>query len=294
MRLLLIAMTLLVVSVATARTAAAQKTCDFLVPPSGGAFDVPVNPVFLTNLQFPEKITSANTSALKDYKITRSPDETAYTVIPININVQPANINIVSGSMRVSVSIRVVKDPKDACAMVSFRATSEEEAFQRKVEEEVAKRTAKVEAELEAIKRDQAARVRDELDGVLADRAMARLEIQRLSAVDRSDEGVVVWVMRAVYLGNDLLINIEIENRARGPYRVADIELREGDKNRATSARLASGAAGGLVGTVLPGAKVRGVVVVRDGAKLSGKDLTLVTRTPDGKGSVTVRRLGVR
>ncbi len=294
MRLLLIAMTLLVLFVATARTAAAQKTCDFLVPPSGGAFDVPVNPVFLTNLQFPEKITSANTSALKDYRITRSNDDTAYTVIPINLNVQPANINIVSGAMRVSVSIRVVKDPKDACAMVSFRATSEEEAFQRKVEEEVAKRTAKVEAELEAIKRDQAARVRDELDGVLADRAMARLEIQRLSAVDRSDEGVVVWVMRAVYLGNDLLINIEIENRARGAYRVADIELREGDKNRATSARLASGSAGGLVGTVLPGAKVRGVVMVRDGAKLAGKDLTLVTRTPDGKGSVTVRRLGVQ
>lgn len=294
MRLLLISMTLLVLAAATARTANAQKTCDFLVPPSGGAFDVPVNPAYLTNLQFPEKIASANTSDLKDYDIQRSQDGTSYTVHPKNLNVQPANINIVSGQIRVSVSVRVVKDPKDACAMVSFRATSEEEAFQRKVEEEVARRTAKIEAELAAIKSEQAARVRDQLDGALADRAMARLETQRLSAVDRSDDGVVVWVMRAVFLGNDLLINFEIENRARGPYRVADVELREGDKNRATSARLASGGTEGLVGTVLPGAKVRGVVVVRDGAKLVGKDLTLLTRTPDGKGSVTVRRLGVR
>ena len=198
------------------------------------------------------------------------------------------------GTMRVSVGLRTVADAKEACALVSFQATTEEEAFQRRVDEAVAKRTAQLEAELATVKREQASRVRDQLDATLADRAMARLELQKLSAVERNDDGVVVWVMRAVFLGSDLLINLEIENRSGAPYRVAGLELLESGKNRATSARLTSGATEGLIGTIASGAKIRGVVVVRDGAKLARKDLSLVARTPDGDGSITVRRLGVR
>lgn len=276
-----------------ARPAAAQKSCEFLVPPSGGAFDVPIHPSYLTSLQFPGKVTSANTSDLRDYEIRRD-GETGLLVRPKAAATDPANINVQSGPVRVSVGLRTVANATEACALVTFKATTEEEAFERRVAEAVAARTAQIETELATIKRDQAARVREQLDAALADRAMTRLELYKLSAVDRNDDGVVVWVMRAVFLGSDLLVNIEIENRSGTPFRVAALELVEAGKNRATSARLASGATGGLVGTVAPGAKVRGVLVVRDGAKLTGKDLTLVARTPDGVGSVTVRRLGVR
>ena len=283
----------LALAVVAARPAAAQKSCEFLVPPSGGAFDIPIHPAYLTSLQFPAKLGSANTSDLRDCEIRRDGD-TGLLVRPKAAATEPANINVQSGTVRVSVGLRTVADAKDACALVTFKATTEEEAFQHRVDEAVAKRTAALAAELAQVKRDQAARVRAELDATLADRAMARLELHKLSAVDRNDAGVVVWVMRAVFLGSDLLINVEIENRSGAPYRVAALELLESGKNRATSARLTSGATEGLVGTVAPGAKIRGVVVVRDGAKLAGKDLSLVARTPDGTGSITVRRLGVR
>jgi len=280
-------------AIASTRSASAQKSCEFLVPPSGGAYEIAIHPAYLTSLQFPGKLGSANTSDLRDYEIRRDGDS-GLLVRPKAAKTEPANINVQSGTIRVSVGLRTVSDAKEACALVTFRATTEDEALQRRVEEAVAKRTAELEAQLATARRDQAALVRDQVDDTLADRAVARLEMHTLSAVDRNDDGVVVWAMRAVFFGDDLLVNVEIENRSGAPYRVSSLELLEGGKNRATSARLTSGASAGLVGTVAPGAKVRGVVVARNGASLAGKDLVLTVRSPDGKGAITVRRLGVR
>jgi len=103
---------------------------------------------------------------------------------------------------------------------------------------------------------------------------------------------VVVWVLRVAYLGRDALVNVEIENRSTTTARVADIEIRNGAKNVATAARLVSGAGNGAIGTVAPGAKVRGVVFVRDLAT-AGKAPTLVVRFLDGA-PVTVGGLGLR
>ena len=134
--------------------------------------------------------------------------------------------------------------------------------------------------------------MRAQLDGAIADRAVSRLDIARLNAVERNDAGVVVWVLRVAYLGRDALVNVEIENRSTTTARVADIEIRNGAKNVATAARLVSGAGNGAIGTVAPGAKVRGVVFVRDLAT-AGKAPTLVVRFLDGA-PVTVGGLGLR
>ncbi|MBK9031544.1 MAG: DUF2381 family protein [Myxococcales bacterium] len=282
-----------VLAAITARPAAAQKSCDFLVPPSGGAFEIAVHPAYLTSLQFPNKLTSANTSDLAEYEIRKDGD-TGLLIRPKAASVPPANINAQSGPIRVSVGLRTVADAKDACALVTFTATTEEEARQRAIDEAVAAQTAALKAEVAAVKRDIAAQVRAQLDAAIADRAMARLDLARLTAVERNDDGVVVWALRAVYLGSALLVNVEIENRSGATFRVAGLELRDGAKNLATAARLATGASAGIVGTVASGAKVRGVVVVRDASQLTGKDLVLVVRTPDGKGQITVRKLGLR
>ncbi len=279
LRSLLPLVVVLAVAALTARPAAAQKSCEFLVGPSGGAFDVPISAAYLTSLAFPQKLGQANTSDTGDYEIRRDGD-TGMLVRPRTPQAKAANITITSGTMRVSVGLRIAPDAKDACALVTFRATTEEEARQRAIDEAVAARTAALDAQLAALKRDVAAQVRAQLDGAIADRAVSRLDIARLNAVERNDAGVVVWVLRVAYLGRDALVNVEIENRSTTTARVADIEIRNGAKNVATAARLVSGAGNGAIGTVAPGAKVRGVVFVRDLAT-AGKAPTLVVRFLD-------------
>jgi|JI10StandDraft_1071094.scaffolds.fasta_scaffold01696_11 hypothetical protein len=291
LRSLLPLVVVLAVAALTARPAAAQKSCEFLVGPSGGAFDVPISAAYLTSLAFPQKLGQANTSDTGDYEIRRDGD-TGMLVRPRTPQAKAANITITSGTMRVSVGLRIAPDAKDACALVTFRATTEEEARQRAIDEAVAARTAALDAQLAALKRDVAAQVRAQLDGAIADRAVSRLDIARLNAVERNDAGVVVWVLRVAYLGRDALVNVEIENRSTTTARVADIEIRNGAKNVATAARLVSGAGNGAIGTVAPGAKVRGVVFVRDLAT-AGKAPTLVVRFLDGA-PVTVGGLGLR
>ena len=291
LRSLLPLVVVLAVAALTARPAAAQKSCEFLVGPSGGAFDVPISAAYLTSLAFPQKLGQANTSDTGDYEIRRDGD-TGMLVRPRTPQAKAANITITSGTMRVSVGLRIADDAKDACALVTFRATTEEEARQRAIDEAVAARTAALDAQLAALKRDVAAQVRAQLDGAIADRAVSRLDIARLNAVERNDAGVVVWVLRVAYLGRDALVNVEIENRSTTTARVADIEIRNGAKNVATAARLVSGAGNGAIGTVAPGAKVRGVVFVRDLAT-AGKAPTLVVRFLEGA-PVTVGGLGLR
>jgi hypothetical protein len=282
---------------AAASTAHAQKACEYLVPPHGGAYEVPVHPAYVTSLRFAGKIASANTSAAmdKDYEI-RADGPDGLLVRPKARSPGDANINIQVGPSRISALLRTLRDPKEACALVTFKATTIEEAIERQVADAVAKRTAALEAELAALRDEQSARVATELASAIAERAMTRLELQRLKAVARSDAGLVVWALRAVVLGPDLLINVELENRSGAPVRVADLDVRDGaGKARGTAARLAgTPPAPRLLGVVAPGAKLRGVAFVRDGASLLGAPLTLTVRTPDGRGEVTVRDLGIR
>ncbi len=290
---LLATCTILFALTVLSRTAVAQKSCEFLVPPSGGAYEIAVNPAYLTGLQFPGKLASANTSDLRDYDIRKDGDQ-GLLVRPKAEGIKPANINVVAGTTRISVGLRTVVDAKEACALVTFKATTEEEALERRIGEAVAARTAVLEAELAKTKREQDARVRDAIDAALADRAMARLEVRRLSAVERNEDGVVVWVMRSLFLGTALMVSLEIENRSDAPFSLADLELQLDGKNHATAVRLGAAGGGAILGTIAPGAKVRGLVLARDGARLAGKDLTLVARTTDGAGSIIVRRLGIR
>lgn len=286
------ALALIVTAALTASPVAADnEPCEFLVAPSGGAFEVPTHRNYLTALQFPDKLGAANTSDAGDYEIRRDGD-TDMLVRPRKDTAARANITVTTGTIKISVVLRTVTDSKDACTFVNFKVTTEEEVRKRAIEEAVAARTAELKAQLDALKRDTAATVRAQLDGAIADRAVARLDITKLAAVDRNDAGVVVWVLRAGYLGRDVLVNVEIENRSSSTARIADMELRAGAKNLATAARLAGGAGVGAIGSVAPGAKVRGVVFLRDFAA-AGKDLRLVVRLVDGE-AVTVGGLGLR
>lgn len=274
----------------TARPAHAQKACDLNLPPSGGSYDLAIHPVYLTSVQFPEKIASAKTSDLSDYEI-RPDGDRGLLIRPKKANASAANINITTGTIRLSVNLRTVDEKEQACAIVTFRSTTEEEAREQAIAAAVAARTAALESRLAALERDQAARVRAQLDAAIAERAVGRLDVAKLNAVERNDAGIIVWVMRALYLGGDVLVNVEIENRGRSTFKVAAVELRDGAADRVTAARFVAPGTDGALGVVAPGAKLRGVIVVRDASTL--KDPSLVVRGVDA-GTVTVRRLGLR
>jgi hypothetical protein len=281
----------------TAASAQAQKACEYLVPPHGGAYAVPVHPAYVTSLRFAGKIASANTSAMmdKDYEI-RADGPDGLLVRPKAPDPGDANVNIQVGPARISALLHTERDPKAACALVTFKATTVEEAVARQIADAVAQRTAALEAELAAVRAAEAARVAAALAATLAERAMTRLEVQRLKAVARNDAGVVVWVLRAVALGPDLLINVEIENRSGAVLRVADLDVRDrAGAPRATAARLAGATpTAGLLGSVAPGATVRGIAVVVGGATAPERAATLTVRTADRRREVTVRDLGIR
>lgn len=275
---------------ASTRAVHAQKACEFQVAPSGGAFTILVHPTYLTSIEFPEKIGTANTSDVQGYEIKRD-EPRGLLIRPRSAKSEAANITVQSGPIRISVAISVAADKSAACSFVKFTATTEEEARNRAIEDAVAARTAALEAQLAALQREQADRVGAALDDAIADRAAQRLDLYKLGAVARNDAGLVVWVMRQANLGRDVLVNVELENRSGAAIRVRAIELRQGDRVVSSRARLVGGAPDGTVGTVGRGAKVRGVVLARD--LTPSKDLVLVVVPVDGA-PVTVKALGLR
>ena len=287
MRLSVVLSLLAVVALAvlTARPAAAQKACDLLLPPSGGSFEIAIHPAYLTSIQFPEKLGSAKTSDLSEYEI-RPDGDRGLLIRPKLAKAGAANINLTTGAVRLSVNLRTVDEPKDACAIVTFKATTEEDARQKAIDDAVAARTAALSAELAALKAEQAKQVRAQLDATIAARSIARLDVVRLKAVERSGAGIVAWVLRAVYLGDDVIVNLEIENRSGAAFQVAAVELQVDGKDRATAVRFAKDAT-----TVAAGAKLRAAVFVPAAATLKGA--SLVVRGSSGD-AVTVGRLGLR
>ena len=272
-------------AVLTARPAAAQKACDLLLPPSGGSFEIAIHPAYLTSIQFPEKLGSAKTSDLSEYEI-RPDGDRGLLIRPKSVKAGAANINLTTGAVRLSVNLRTVDDSKDACAIVTFKATTEEDARNQAIDAAVAARTAALAAELAALKAEQAKQLRAQLDATIAARSIARLDVVRLKAVERNSAGIVAWVLRAVYLGDDVIVNLEIENRSGAAFQVAAVELQVDGKDRATAVRFAKDAT-----TVAAGAKLRAAVFVPAAATLKGA--SLVVRGTSGD-AVTVGSLGLR
>ncbi|MEZ4400007.1 MAG: hypothetical protein R3B06_08310 [Kofleriaceae bacterium] len=282
----ILSVTALGVALALARPAAAQKACDYLLPPSGGSYEIAINRAYLTALQFPDRLASAKTSDLSDYDI-RPDGERGLLVRPKIDRAAPANISLTIGAARVSVNLRTVDDARDACAIVTFKATTEEDARQRAIDEAVAARTRPLEAELAALRANQAQQVRALLDAAIARRAADRLDVRRLNAVARNAAGASAWVLRAVYLGDGVIVNVEIENRTGRTFEVRAIELADGGDNRATAVSFV-----GERAPIPDGGTLRAMVYVPRVATLDDA-AALVVRGATGA-PITVASLGLR
>jgi hypothetical protein len=288
------------VAVIAPRVAHAQQAKEFLVPPAGGTYEIAVHPAFVTALSFPEKLSpKALASDLRDNYDIKPNGEDGISIRPLRADAKPANITLqtISGAVRVSLTLRVVADTKDAMTLVSFRQTSEDEAFKQRVADQVAKETAALRAELAKAQADLDKRIRASVDEVVAKRALARLETHGLKAVERNADNVIVRVPRVVYLGDDALLYFDVENRDRSPYRLSKVQVMTNGKDFAGAVQFASDSAThdeAVLGVVPASGRGQGVVVIRQWAQLVGRSLTLVVEQPEGRGRVAVDRIVLR
>lgn len=271
----------------------AQKTCPFSVSPSGASIEVPTNPAYVTTVTLWEPISGTvkarGSLDPKDYLVNPLGDR-ALVIQPLHTKAGPGNVVVPTKTgIQVAIAVRVDADPKVACSIVSVELVTEEEAFKRRVDEEVARRTAATEAELVKLRAELAERVSAAIDQELAARAVARRELTRTRYVDRNGDELIVRVGEVLYLGDGALIAFEAQNRRKAKITITAVELTADRQDQAAAVAIQGGTVAGGLGAVAGNDVTRGVVVVRSVARLRGKSLALVVTPAAGQGgAVTV------
>jgi hypothetical protein len=276
--------------------AAAQPKyeAEFLVPPQGGAFEVPVHAGAVCILSFPEKLAQTALASSPDFEVKSWGDD-GVAVRAINDKVTSATLALATATktIKVNVTLRVVPKSTPALTLVRFKPASVEEAFEAQLAAAVKARMAPLEAELAKAKKDLDDQVRTLADGLIAERLLVRNEVVPLESHERNDDHVIVHVRRGQLLGDDGYLVFEIENRSRAAYRLATVRVFDGKRDVSGPARLASSAIDrdtSLVGVVAAGSSARGVVVVRSVNSVLGKPLALELAGPEGRGKIRLDR----
>lgn len=297
-RIVLLGWFILVGLATSAGDAFAQRTCAFAVPPSGASIDVPLNPAYVTSIDVWENLKDKVSGSLgaPDYEV-RPMSARTLLIRPLRPNAPPGNMTLPTASgVKVVIAVTTVTDLTQACSLVTVTLVSEAEAFQRRVEAEVAKRTAGLEAEAAALRAEMSDRVRAGIDQELAARAVARRELVSTRAIDRSPEDLVVRVGEVLYLGDGAVVAFEIQNRRRSTISIDAVTLRgTGARELAAAVALEGGTVADGLGRVAGDGVTRGAVVVRSVATVRGQALTLTVRPVAGQGgAVTVKGLRLR
>lgn len=265
-----------------------------LVGPGGAAFEIPIHPRQICTLSFAEDIASTGLASAPDLEIKPwGAQALGVRAESLTTPVTTLAISTVSGSVKVNLTLRVVPPEEEALTMVRFRAVSAEEAFQARLEKELVKRLAPLQAKLEVAERNIDAKIRERADGMVADRALLRRQIVSLNAHARTDDHVIAHVEQALLLGEDAYVFFEIENRSAAPFRLARAAVLAGDRAVSGPARLNSASADkdpALLGLVAAGTTARGVVVVRNISTLLRKPLILELAGPNGRGALRVEK----
>jgi hypothetical protein len=281
-------------TLAHAQPKPAGSEAEYLVPPQGGAYEVPVHAGAVCILSFPDKLSSKALASSPDFEIKGWGDD-GVAVRATGSGTAPSTLALAtaSGAVKVNVTLRVVPAAAPAYTLVRFKAASAEDAFSAQVKAAVDKRVAPLEAELAAARKNLDGQIRDRADGVIAERALRRLQSIALEAHERNDDHVIVHVTRALLLGDDGYLVFEVENRSGSPYRLAKVRVLGSDKDLAGPARLASSTVDrddNVLGVVPAGSTGQGVVVVHGVDGVLGRNLTLELAGPDGRGLIRVER----
>jgi hypothetical protein len=283
---------------------------EFLVPPGGGAFDVPVHAGEVCILSFFEKLEKkSGLSSSKDFEIR--PWGKDGVAVLARAEAKPSTFAVATRTraVKINVTLRVVPAHEDALTLVRFKAATEEEAREAFVKAEVAKRMVLLRAEADAVRaeieaerggvqieRDEVAAARKNLDVLVQDRAellvmersLKRSEVRVLKSIERSNDNVIAHVKRAMVLGENGYLFVEIENRGAAPFRVARLEMTAAGKPVVGRVRLMSASVDKdprMIGVVQPGATARVVALVRSVDAVMGKALALELSGPEGRGA---------
>ena len=274
--------------------AAAQRTCQFAVPPSGASIDVALHPAYVTSIDIWENLREKASGSLgpPNYEV-RPMSARTLLIRPLRLDAPPGNITLptVSG-VKVVVAVTVIADATLACSLVTVELVTEAEAFQRRVDDEVARQTATMAADLATMRAELADRVRAGIDQELATRALTRRSLVSARSIARSPDDLVVRVGQVLYLGDGAIVAFEIQNRRRATVSLAAVALRgRGDGDLAAAVALEGGPSPDGIGRVAGNGVTRGVLVVRSVASVRGANLTLIVTPAAGP---TVRVPGMR
>jgi len=279
-----------------AMAADSPKTeAEHLMPPQGGAVDVPVHAGEVCILSFPEQVARrAITSSPGEFEINPWGDDgVAVRAAHDKVSITTLALATVSGQVKVNVTLRVVPRTEPALTLVRFKPASAEEAFAAQVAAEVKRRTEPIQASLAKERRELDATIRRRAEGLIAERMLSRNEIVRLESHARNDDHVIVHVRRGLLFGEDGFLVFEIENRSGSAYRLASVRVIAGGRDVAGETRLASAAVDrdtALIGVVPPGATARGVVTVRSVNAVLNRPLAVELAMPGGKGRIRADR----
>lgn len=273
----------------------AKTEAEHLVPPQGGAVDVPVHAGAVCILSFPEQVArKAITSSPDEFEVNPWGDD-GVAVRAVHDKGATATLALatVSGAVKVNVTLRIVPQAEPAFTLVRFKAASAEEAFTAQVAAEVAKQVTPIKAALAKERAELDATILRRAEGLIAERMLERNEIVRLESHARNDDHVIVHVRRGLLFGEDGFLVFEIENRSGSAYRLASVRVIADGRDIAGAARLASAAIdrdSSLIGVVLAGATARGIVTVRSVNAVLSRPLALELAMPGGKGTIRADR----
>lgn len=292
----ILAMFLLALSARPARAQGEHAGYRELVVDQGGTFDVEVHPAIVTVLYFPGAVTSAINSDDRRFSVKVMGDSVVLRPVQGIAADAAANLTLATEAFKVSVMLRIAKRPSDAVAQVFFRKRAEVEAFNARIAAEVDRLHRGLAEHFDARHRALDREVLRETEGNIIERLLRRHAILDLGRIARNDQNVIVRVQRGVWVGNELYLYFEIQNRDREPYQLARVQVIGYDAKKDHAGSLEFRASvrphEGLIGLVPMDERGHGIVCVRDADRLAGEPITLMVSEPKGRRAVHVE--GIR
>ena len=267
-----------------------------LLVEQGGTFDVEVHPAIVTVLYFPSAVTSAINSDDRRFAVKVMGDSVVLRPVQgIAANAE-ANLTLATEAFKVSVMLRIAERPSDAVAQVFFRKRAEVEAFNARVAAEVDRLHRGLVVNFDARHRALDREVLRETEGNIIERLLRRHAILDVGRIARNDHNVIVRVQRGVWVGNELYLYFEIQNRDTEPYQLARVQVTGYDPKKDHAGSLEFRARlrppEGLLGLISMDERGHGIVSVRDADRLAGEPITLSISEPHGHRVVHVK--GIR
>jgi hypothetical protein len=267
-----------------------------LLVDQGGTFDVEVHPAIVTVLYFPGTVTSAINSDDRRFSVKVMGDSVVLRPVQGIAADAEANLTLATEGFKVSVMLRIAKRPSDAVAQVFFRKRAEVEAFNARVAAEVDRLHRGLAEHFDARHRALDREVQRETEGNIIERLLRRHAILDLGRIARNDHNVIVRVQRGVWVGNELYLYFEIQNRDSEPYQLARVQVTgyKPKKDHAGSLEFRASVRPheGLIGLVPMDERGHGIVCVRDADRLAGEPITLTVSEPKERRAVHVE--GIR